>query len=37
MAKFNLSEAAKQILVGEGAKETFDSNISSKASGQDKP
>lgn len=37
MKKFNLSEAAKQILVGEGAKETFDSNISSKASGQDKP
>jgi hypothetical protein len=37
MAKFNLSEAAKQILVGEGAKETFDSNISSKAGGQDKP
>jgi hypothetical protein len=37
MAKFNLSEAAKHILVGEGAKETFDSNISSKASGQDKP
>ncbi len=37
MAKFNLSEAAKQILVGEGAKETFDSNISSKSGGQDKP
>lgn len=37
MAKFNLSEAAKQILVGEGAKETFDSNISSKAGGQDRP
>jgi hypothetical protein len=37
MAKFNLSEAAKQILVGEGANETFDSNISSKSSGQDKP
>jgi hypothetical protein len=35
MAKFNLSEAAKQILVGEGSKETFDSNISSKRSGQD--
>ena len=37
MAKFNLSEAAKQILVGEGAKETFDSNISSKAGGKDSP
>ena len=37
MKKFNLSEAAKQILVGEGAKETFDSNISSKSGGQDKP
>jgi hypothetical protein len=29
MLKFNLSEAAKQIL-GEGSKETFDSNIKSK-------
>ena len=37
MAKFNLSEAAKQILVGEGSKETFDSNISSKSGGKDKP
>jgi hypothetical protein len=37
MKKFNLSEAAKQILVGEGAKETFDSNISSKAGGKDSP
>lgn len=37
MAKFNLSEAAKQILVGEGSKETFDSNISSKRSGQNGP
>ena len=31
MKKFNLSEAAKQILVGEGSKETFNANISSKA------
>jgi hypothetical protein len=37
MKKFNLSEAAKQILVGEGAKETFDSNISSKSGGKDSP
>jgi len=37
MAKFNLSEAAKQVLVGEGSKETFDSNISSKRSGQNGP
>jgi hypothetical protein len=31
MKKFNLSEAAKSILIGEGSKETFNSNISSKA------
>ena len=37
MKKFNLSEAAKQILVGEGSKETFDSNIASKRSGQNGP
>ena len=37
MKKFNLSEAAQQILVGEGSKETFDSNISSKRSGQNGP
>ena len=30
MGKFNLSEAAKQVLVGEGSKETFDANIASK-------
>ena len=38
MGKFNLSEAAKQILVGEGSKETFDANIASKkgARGSDK-
>ena len=30
MGKFNLSEAAKAILVGEGSKETFDANIASK-------
>ena len=37
MKKFNLSEAAQQVLVGEGSKETFDSNISSKRSGQNGP
>ena len=38
MGKFNLSEAAKQVLVGEGSKETFDANIASKkgARGSDK-
>jgi hypothetical protein len=36
MAKFNLSDAAKAILT-EGAKESLDSNISSKRGGQDKP
>jgi hypothetical protein len=36
MKKFNLSEAAQAVLT-EGSKETFDSNISSKSSGQDKP
>ena len=38
MAKYNLSEAAKEILVNEGSKETFDSNIKSKMSkrGSDK-
>ena len=36
MKKFNLSEAAKQILVGEGSKETFDANIASKRGGGDK-
>jgi len=38
MAKYNLSEAAKEILVSEGSKETFDSNIKSKMSkrGSDK-
>ena len=30
MGKFNLSEAAKAILVSEGSKETFDANIASK-------
>ena len=34
MKKFNLSEAAQAILVGEGSKETFNSNIASKRSGQ---
>ena len=37
MKKFNLSEAAQAVLVGEGSKETFDSNISSKRSGQNGP
>ena len=36
MGKFNLADAAKAILV-EGSKETFGANISSKASGKDKP
>jgi len=36
MGNFNLADAAKAILV-EGSKETFGSNISSKASGKDKP
>jgi uncharacterized protein YutE (UPF0331/DUF86 family) len=30
MGKFNLTEAAKDILLGEGSKETFDANIKSK-------
>jgi len=30
MGKFNLTEAAKQILATEGSKETFDANIASK-------
>jgi hypothetical protein len=30
MGNFNLSEAAKAILVGEGSKETFDANIATK-------
>ena len=37
MAKFNLSDAAKAILLDEGSKETLDSNVSSKRSGGDKP
>jgi len=36
MKKFNLSDAAQAIL-SEGAKETFDSNIASKRSGQNGP
>lgn len=36
MGNLNLADAAKAILV-EGAKETFDSNISSKQGGKDKP
>ena len=30
MGKFNLSEAAKAVLLGEGSKETFDANITAK-------
>lgn len=30
MSKFNLSDAAKAVLMNEGAKETFDANIASK-------
>ena len=30
MGKFNLTEAAKDILLGEGSKETFDANIAQK-------
>jgi hypothetical protein len=30
MGKFNLSEAAKAVILGEGSKETFDANIASK-------
>lgn len=37
MAKFNLSDAAKAILLDEGSKETLDSNVASKRGGQDKP
>ena len=33
MANFNLSDAAKNILLGEDSKSTFDSNIASKRSG----
>jgi len=36
MKKFNLSEAAQAVLT-EGSKETFDSNIASKRSGQNGP
>jgi hypothetical protein len=38
MGKFNLSEAAKQVILGEDSKSTFDANIASKkgARGQDK-
>jgi len=37
MAKFNLSEAAKSILLDEGSKETLEASVSSKKGGQDKP
>ena len=30
MAKFNLSDAAKSVLLGEDSKSTFDANIKSK-------
>lgn len=35
MLKTNLSDAAKAVLMNEGAKETFDANIASKKSGQE--
>lgn len=37
MGKFNLTDAAKAVLMNEGAKDTFDSNIATKRSGQDGP
>ena len=39
MAKFNLSEAAKQVLVTEGSKETFEANVKAKQGqrGSNKP
>ena len=39
MAKYNLSEAAKEVLVNEGSKETFDTNIKAKQGqrGSNKP
>ena len=37
MAKFNLSDAAKAILLDEGSKETLDSNVAAKRGGGDKP
>jgi len=39
MAKYNLSEAAKEVLVNEGSKETFDANIKAKQGqrGSNKP
>ena len=35
MSKFNLSEAAKDILLGEDSKSTFDGNIASKKGAAD--
>ena len=35
MGKLNLADAAKAVLMNEGAKETFDANVSSKRGGQD--
>ena len=37
MSKLNLADAAKAVLMNEGAKETFDANISAKRGGQDGP
>jgi hypothetical protein len=37
MAKFNLSDAAKSILLDEGSKESLEASVSSKRGGQDKP
>jgi hypothetical protein len=37
MSKKNLADAAKAVLMNEGAKETFGSNIAAKRGGQDSP
>jgi len=37
MSKINLADAAKAVLMTEGAKETFGSNVNAKRSGQDAP
>ena len=37
MGNKNLADAAKAVLMNEGAKETFDANISTKRGGQDNP
>lgn len=35
MSKYKLADAAKAVLMNEGAKETFDANVAAKRSGQD--